>query len=269
MQWGGELAEVGKNSLPIGELNAEKIKLLDVPVAKLIPASAVTVAPQVVPPLATEVVAASAVLPVAAAPVAAPVPVHVSVPALLLPTPASAPLPVLKALPTPASMPTPLPSTKAEGKLCMEWGEFSGSDLVRATKALEELKLAERLASRTVEYESGYWVYIPPLPTKALLNKKIEEIKALGIEDYFIVREKRKWNNAISLGIFKTEDAAKKFLALMKKKGIRSAKMDERKHKLKFTVFTLRQVDAGLSSRLNALQKEFASSELKSLPCNK
>lgn len=149
----------------------------------------------------------------------------------------------------------------------MEWGEFSGTDLARASKALAGLKLGDRLAQRTVEYASGYWVYIPPLANKAAVNKKIVEIRAAGVEDYFVIKESRKWNNAISLGVFKTEEAAKKFQLSIKKKGLSKAKVGERKRMLKFTVFELKRIDAEGRARLAALHKAFANSELAIVAC--
>lgn len=257
MQWGGVLTGTGKYSQFPEDLNAEKIKLVAVPAGKEIPA---LVAQQLATPV--ELVVASAPTPTA---VIAPVPAS---------APTAQPLPVV-AVSAPVAVSRPIPpsipvtSVKLVTKTCLEWGEFSGSDLARATQVLATLKLGDQLSTRNVEYASGYWVYIPPLANKTAVNKKIAEIKALGVEDYFVMRESPKWNNAISLGIFKTEEAAKKYLALMKKKGVRSAILGERKHKLKFTVFILKQADAELSQRMAALQKEFVSSELKPVPCNK
>lgn len=269
MQWGGEWTGAGKNSQLLGELNAEKVKLLDVPFAKLIPASSVSASPQPVLPsvVETSVAPAPSIMPpvvLASAPVVASAPAVAAV--IRPPVPASAPPAVVKPV---VALPVAPPVTVAKSvvKTCIEWGEFSGVDLARASRALDSLKLGERLSTHTVEYASGYWVYIPPLPNKAGVKKKIEELKALGIEDYFVMKESRKWNNAISLGVFKTEEAAKKYLSLMKKQGVRSAKVGERKHKLKFTVFTLNGVDAELSTHMTALQKEYSGSELKPSPC--
>ena len=169
--------------------------------------------------------------------------------------------------------PKPVPVHKQEGKVvanktCMEWGEFSGTDLVRARQALTDLKLGDRLDQRTVEYTSGYWVYIPPLRSKAAVNQKIEEIKAKGIEEYFVIQDSRKWFNAISLGVFKTEEAANNFHASLKKKGLRTMRVGERKSKLKFTIFVFKRIDSGVGARLALLQKDFANSELNTIACN-
>lgn len=272
MQWGGELTGSGKNSQLLGELNSEKIKLLNVSDAKLNAAtSAVVVGAQSTPQKSTEmsVVASSAPAIVDVASITSGVS-HAGtldlVPALTVSAPASSIPPAVKAV---TSMtPALAHAVKSVAKTCLEWGEFSGSDLERAGKVLAELKLQDRMGTRTVEYGSGFWVYIPPIANKVVLNKKIIEIKKIGVDDYFVMREAGKWNNAISLGVFKTEDAAKKYLLLIKKKGVRSATVGSRHHKLKFTVFTFNHVDVELSGRLNLVQKEFTNSELKTISCN-
>lgn len=172
-------------------------------------------------------------------------------------------LPVLTA---PASSPSvaPLPAPPA----CMEWGEFSGNDLARATAALDTLKLGDKLAQRQVEHASGYWVYIPPRADRAEADKKIAQLNALGVKDHFVVQDAGKWRNAISLGVFKTEDAAHKFLESIKGKGVKSAIAGERMSKLSFTVFVLKNLDAETSARMEGLRKDFAGSELRKTACD-
>lgn len=229
MQWGGALTGTAKNGQTLGELNSEKIELLDMPAARQMPASAVLPLPQ----------AADVSAPIAASAAAA----------------------------TAVSAPIPAPVAKAAAKACMEWGEFTGADLARADKALSELKLGDRLARRSVEHAGGYWVYFPPLKNQAAVNNKIEQIKAIGVEDYFVVQEPPLWVNAISLGVFKTQEAAKNHLVSLNKKGVRTAKMGERKRKLNYTVLVLNHIDADAAARLSELQKSFANSELTTVVC--
>lgn len=151
---------------------------------------------------------------------------------------------------------------------CMEWGEFSGNVLARATAAMDKLKLGDRLRLRQIEYTSGYWAYIPPLKSNADADRKTAQLKAFGVEDYTVVQEDGKWRNAISLGMFKTEDAAQRFLDNIKAKGVRSAKVKERTSKFMLTAFVLKNPDAGTSEKLMELQNEFAGSELRAVTCD-
>lgn len=174
------------------------------------------------------------------------------------------------ALPAPASAPVeaPVALTAKPEVLCMEWGEFSGADLARATAALSALQLGDKLSQRQVEYTIGYWVYIPPVKDKATANQKIAQLKARGVDEYFVVSDAGPWLNAISLGVFKTQEAAQHYLDdLRRTKDVRSAKIGERASKLKATIFVLNGLDAKASAELAEIQKDFAGSELKGVSC--
>jgi hypothetical protein len=178
------------------------------------------------------------------------------------PVPASAPV---AAAPPPAS---PAPSVaSAAAPVCMEWGDFSGPDLLRSTAALASLKLGDRLSQRQVVREVGYWVYIPPLKDKAAVRRTVAELKALGISEYFVVQTAGHWRNAISLGVFKTREAAQNDLDQLRTKGVHTAKVGERVSRVKVTIFGLASVDPETAAKLAALQNDFAGSELKTVPC--
>jgi hypothetical protein len=151
---------------------------------------------------------------------------------------------------------------------CMEWGEFSGSNLQRADKLLASVKLSDKTKQRIVEYNTGYWVYISPMKSLAQVKQKVAELKEFDVDDYFVIKEPGIWKNSISLGIFKTEEAAKKYLTNLRNQGVRSAKIGERVSKLKFTVFVLNRLDSAQSTQVAALRKDFPESELKQVSCN-
>lgn len=173
---------------------------------------------------------------------------------------------VLAVSPEPAVIPAPV-AVKQDSLICLEWGDFSGNDLKRATEILSAMQLGDKLSQRQVEYNKGYWVYIPPLKNKAAANRKISQLKALGIREYFIVQEAGALRYAISLGVFKSQEAAQNHLSELQAKGVRSAKVGERASKLKTTMFTLNNVDVSVEGKLTASGKELSGSELKNVPC--
>ena len=179
----------------------------------------------------------------------------------------SAPV-ILSALVPPAE-PLLVPShvQAASAAACFEWSEFSGADLVRANAMLSALNLGNKLAQRQVEYTSGFWAYIPPASTRAARDKKIAQLNARGV-DHFIVQESGKWHDAISLGVFKTADAAHKFLDSLSAKGVKTARVGERMSKLKFTVFVLKDLEAAENEKIKSLQNQFPGSQFKAAPCS-
>ncbi|MFA5370348.1 MAG: SPOR domain-containing protein [Sideroxydans sp.] len=181
------------------------------------------------------------------------------------PVPVSAPQ--AAAVP-PASQLSPELTVIPPAPRCLVWGEFSGENLVQADAALATLQLGDRLQRRSVEHVGGYWVYMPPQKNINQVNRKIDQLKKLGVNDYFVVQEKGEWLHAISLGVFRTEQAAGNFLEVLKTKGVRTAKVGERQSRLKFTIFELTGIDAGIEDKLNQMQQDFPDSELKSTDCN-
>jgi len=151
---------------------------------------------------------------------------------------------------------------------CLEWGDFSGEDLKNTTAALAKLKLGKKLGQREVVQDTGFWVYMPPLRSKARVKKKIRELENLGVYEYYVISGKGRWKNSISLGIFKTRAAAQKLYKKLKAQGVRSAKMGERASKLISTQFILSGVNSKIKDKLTGLQQEFKGSELNDVSCS-
>jgi hypothetical protein len=198
----------------------------------------------------------------------APVPVSASVPVAVSPAPVPASSPSPSSSNLQLSLNMAAPAAAKPGKLiCLEWGDFSGPDLTRATAALSALQLADKLSQRQIERDIGYWVYIPPLSNKTEVDRKIAELKALGVREYFVVQTSGHWLNAISLGVFKTQEAAQHFLNSLRTRGVRTAQVGEQASKLKATIFMLNRVDAATEVKLTAMQEDFAGTELNNVPC--
>ena len=152
--------------------------------------------------------------------------------------------------------------------VCLEWGEFSGTDSVRAAAALTTLKLTDKLTQRQTEYAIGYWVYLPPAQTRAEMDKNIAELKTHNVKDYFTVQDAGQWKNAISLGVFKTDKAARKAFDSLRAKGVKTAVMGELMSKFKLTVFVLKSPDVAAIEKMVTLQKEFSGSAVHLVACD-
>ncbi len=72
------------------------------------------------------------------------------------------------------------------GLVCLEWGSFTDDEAARAAAALDKFALGDKVAQRKTG--DSYWVYIPPLKTRADADKKVGEVKALGVTDFYVVR---------------------------------------------------------------------------------
>ncbi len=166
-------------------------------------------------------------------------------------------------------IPPPVPTNPVLPQICLEWGMFSSQDIARVKMALKPLQLDEKdLAVRDMpEKASTHWVYIPPLKSKQEAQKKVDELKSLGVEDSFVMQDNNKWRHAISLGVFSTEEAASKYLAQIRDKGVKSAKAGPRTPGDGHSSLLIRAAGANIEAELVKLKQAFPGTELKAVPC--
>ncbi|MDP2640303.1 MAG: SPOR domain-containing protein [Betaproteobacteria bacterium] len=146
---------------------------------------------------------------------------------------------------------------------CLEWGALAAGDVARAEQALEPLAFGAKLSQRKQEDAAGFWVYIAPLSSRQVATQKAAELKRLGVEEYFVVPDDPKWRNAISLGVFKTEDAAKARLAALRAKGVKSAAAGPRGPQPDKTYFQVREASPALAAKLNELKQGFPGTDVR------
>ena len=177
------------------------------------------------------------------------------------PAPAPAPrTPAANAAPPAAAAPAAAIPVAAK---CMEWGSFTIADAPRAEKALEPLALGPRLTQRRTEETAGWWVFIPPQGSRAAAVRKAAELKALSIDEYFVVQEPGPYRWSLSLGIFRNEDAAQARLAALRGQGVRSAQAAPREMVVPKVWLQVKNVDAPLQAKLKDTARTIEGSELR------
>jgi len=163
--------------------------------------------------------------------------------------------------------PAPPPTPPAPAPIaCLEWGSFTLADAPRAEKALEPLALGARLAQRRSEETVSWWVFIPPQGSRQRALKKAAELKSLRIKDYFIVQDESDHRWAVSLGVFRSAEAAQARLAALRGQGVRDAQAGPRDTAVARIWYQVTSVDAPLQARLRDLAGQLAGSELKECP---
>jgi hypothetical protein len=152
---------------------------------------------------------------------------------------------------------------------CLEWGPFGTGELKVARAALDAVQPEVSVSQRDVQTVVGFWVYIPPLDTRAEVDRKIAELRKLGVEEYYAVESQGPMRNAISLGIFKTEEAANAYLERLREKGVRSAHAGSREHRVTQTLLVVHEPDVALTAKLAEMRVQFPGTELKATRCAK
>jgi hypothetical protein len=166
----------------------------------------------------------------------------------------------------PARAPQPQGAGGAASLACLEWGVLTLAEYARAEKALEPLGLGARLAQRRIEETAGWWVFIPPQGSRAGALKKAAELKALGINDYYIMGEEGDMPWALSLGVFRSEQAALVRLAQLRETGVRTALVGTRDTVLPKVWLQVKGVDPALETRVREIARQLDGSELRSCP---
>ena len=150
---------------------------------------------------------------------------------------------------------------------CLEWGLLAGAEVARADAAVAGLELPAASVRRAVADSGGYWVYLPPAKTKAEVDRRVATLKSRGVQEFYVVQESGQWRNAISLGIFKSEDSARARAAKLKQSGVQDVALERRENILKQIAYFVREPDPRAVARLAELQREFPGTEVKAVPC--
>ena len=168
----------------------------------------------------------------------------------------------------PAAPPVPAaaPGAPAPATACIEWGGFAVAEAPKAEQALAPLALGARLVQRRSEETAGWWVFIPPQVNRAAALKKTAELKALGIDDYFVLQDEGKMRWSVSLGIFSSEEAATNRLETLRARGVRSAQTGERDTAVSKIWFQVRGADAALLAKLRESAQRFPGTEVRNCP---
>jgi hypothetical protein len=169
-----------------------------------------------------------------------------------------------------AAPPAPPPAAAAPPATvslrCIEWGSFTLADARQAEQALEPLALGTRLAQRRTEETAGWWVFIPSQKTRQGALRKAAELKGLGIGEYFIMQEEGPLRWSLSLGVFRTEEAAQARLAALRQQGVRTAQVGQRETVVPKVWLQVSGVDPALERQLADIALQMDGSELRSCP---
>ena len=152
--------------------------------------------------------------------------------------------------------------------VCLEWGPFNDGDRARALAELEPAGLGRLLTQKRVENATPFWAFVPRLANKAAADKRAAELKAAGVKDPLVV-DSGPLRFAISLGVFRTEEAATAYVAQLGKAGVTDAKAGPRQQVVVQTQLVVRDPEAAVVARVKVLQQGFPGSEITIGACEK
>jgi hypothetical protein len=142
---------------------------------------------------------------------------------------------------------------------CVEIGNFDQGEARLFRNRLAAARLNARSTQSEVQEVASYMVYIPAQDGREGAERRAAELRRLGLTDFYILPESSPIHDAISLGLFKTEAAAKAHVGQLIARGIRSARITERTAGASKVVFRLQGLDAADQAGLAALASAFPS----------
>lgn len=152
--------------------------------------------------------------------------------------------------------------------VCIEWGPFTDAERARALADLEPLALGRLLTPKRLEVSNPFWVYLPPVPSKADADRRANDLRNRGVKDAFVV-DSGPQRLAVSLGVFRGEEAANAYLAELGKLGITGARVGPRQQPLLLTSLVIRDPPAAAVTRLRELAGTYANVDLRIGACEK
>lgn len=164
-----------------------------------------------------------------------------------------------------AAPPGPPPKDEAVTAACIEIGNFVLADARRFEAELAPLELGDRQSRRNVPGQevSSYVVNIPPFANREAANRKAADLRAKGVENFYIIPDNQPLRLAISLGVFRQEAAAQTHLAALAKQGVTGARITPRYVPSKQLVFQFRDIGTATRARLEKIAAGFKDQQVR------
>ena len=160
----------------------------------------------------------------------------------------------------------PSPRVAVAEALCVEW---RGLNLVEFAQVREQLKalVGQRVMSFTeVPLNTRHWVIFPPLPSPQSATAKLNELAAAGVQDAFVVKD-GPWRNAISLGLYANDEAARRRVREVEDNGVLGTRVELQPRQGTGFYFVIRSEDPDALKNLGGIKQAYPNSQQSRVAC--
>jgi hypothetical protein len=144
---------------------------------------------------------------------------------------------------------------------CVEWGSFGDTELAQALIWLSARFPQLTVNTRRGEEAQSWMVRIPPLRNAAAAQARAAALRVQGITEVFVFQDPGPNQHALSLGLFRSEDGARRFLEAVQTRGVAGAQIVARSNVR--TWLTLRPISAPVRDSLEASRSSFPNNSLR------
>jgi hypothetical protein len=164
--------------------------------------------------------------------------------------------------------PAPVPRDEPAATVCLEVGNFVLDEARKFESRLAPLELGDRQQRLNMAGQeiSSYIVHIPPQASRAAAEKKADELRELGITNFFVLNDSSPLKWGISLGVFRSEAAAQTQLAALNKQGVQTARIAPRYSSNKQLYFQFHDISEETKARIAKIVARFPEQETR--PCS-
>ncbi len=160
------------------------------------------------------------------------------------------------------------PAPPAVVVLCGTLGNWNKrADAARIAVDLMSQEITARVQEEITQVKIGYWVLIPPSPSREEAKKKVKELAGAGIRDVWHFQE-GELENAISVGLFEERENATKRKHLLNQNGFEADVMprfvERPRYRLEFQLNTDQSLEEDVWRQLQGKYPKF---ELREHPC--
>jgi hypothetical protein len=156
-----------------------------------------------------------------------------------------------------ASATSPPAVQVAANAACIDVGSFNPVQARRFEAQMASGMPDVRLTRREAQETSSHMVLIPSQGSKEGADRKVAELRRLGLSDLYVIQDDSPLRWAISLGIFKSEEAARAHLATLGQRGVQSARLIEHHADVLKVAYQLRGIDAATKTRFERIKSRY------------
>ncbi|MES2356200.1 MAG: hypothetical protein V4568_17710 [Pseudomonadota bacterium] len=170
---------------------------------------------------------------------------------------------IAKSVPVPApEVATAATTTTATASgICLQWSGIAANDLQQAKDFLTPLMPASNVVESRIEEPTRFWVNIPPTKNPMAM---LVRLKAAGISDASLMQP----SHTISLGLFRTEAAAERYLEEIQGKGFAQAQIEPRNLQVTEVTLVVKGVSPEFAAKLNEFKNQFDGSTVHPVDCS-
>jgi hypothetical protein len=172
----------------------------------------------------------------------------------------------LRSQPAPAPKQAPSSRVALPEAMCVAWRGLNRAEFAQVRDVLKAMT-GERVMSFTeVPLSTRHWVIFPPLPSPQSAADKLNELAAAGVQDVFVVTDGA-WRNAISLGLYANDDAARRRVSEVEDKGVLGTRVELLPRQGTDFYFVIRSEDTDTLKSLGEIKQAYPNSQLSRVAC--